>query len=350
MQVGGGPTGKSLGRFKSVHASTPKELEQVLATLFTRPVISFEKADGPFQATINICELANIGINYATYSVGLRTDYPPLNCFLQAFPISGASECAVGNSSGPYRPMDRVLISPGQKQFVRFGNGFQRLVLKLRPEPLAQKLMAFTGAAVTRDLQVNSDQDPTDHLRQKLREHLESLIGALTASPALPPLMLDELEQVVMVTFLCGNRHNYSHLLDGEPLGVAPWQVKRAEDFIDAHWQQAIKIEDIAVATGSSARSIFRAFKQSRGYSPMEFVKQVRLRHAKRMLSSTENHTTVTDVAFACGFGDVSRFSREYRQGFGERPSDALNRSKCRVSVGVSSNRQGAGGRQGQEF
>jgi AraC-like DNA-binding protein len=117
-------------------------------------------------------------------------------------------------------------------------------------------------------------------------------------------------------------------LLARQPPSIAPWQVRRVEDYIAANWDQPIGVEDLAAASGASVRSIFRTFKQCRGYSPMEFVKQVRLRRAHEMLSCGDAAISVTDAAFACGFGDLSRFSKDYRARFGALPSETLNRSK----------------------
>jgi transcriptional regulator GlxA family with amidase domain len=117
-------------------------------------------------------------------------------------------------------------------------------------------------------------------------------------------------------------------LLDREPMGTGPWQVRKAEDYIEAHWDQPITIEALAVATGASARSIFHFFKASRGYSPMVFVKQVRLRHARRMLAMPNETTSVMSVAFDCGFTNLGHFAKGYGNCFGELPSQTLNRTK----------------------
>jgi transcriptional regulator GlxA family with amidase domain len=136
------------------------------------------------------------------------------------------------------------------------------------------------------------------------------------------------LEQAVIVSFLCANRHGESHLLDREPMGTAPWQVRRAEEYIEAHWDQPITVEALAVATGASARSIFHFFKASRGCGPMVFVKQVRLRHARRMLMMPDKTTSVTSVAFDCGFANLGHFAKDYGKCFGELPSKTLNRTR----------------------
>jgi len=112
------------------------------------------------------------------------------------------------------------------------------------------------------------------------------------------------------------------------PPPMPPWQVRRAEQFIEANWDQPITIEAVVAATNVSARSLFSAFKTGRGYSPMDFVKRVRLGRAWRKLSRPDAGTSVSAVAFECGFGDPGHFAVDYRHHFGERPSETLRRGR----------------------
>jgi transcriptional regulator GlxA family with amidase domain len=143
-----------------------------------------------------------------------------------------------------------------------------------------------------------------------------------------PSLVLAELEQVMLVAFLSGTDHNYSHLLNGSPCNSSPWQVHRLEEYMEANWDQPVSIEALAVVADTSARSIFRSFKKFRGYSPMNFLKQVRLRHAREMLTKPVSDTSVTRVSFACGFGNMGHFAKYYFAVFGETPSATLNQAK----------------------
>jgi transcriptional regulator GlxA family with amidase domain len=115
-----------------------------------------------------------------------------------------------------------------------------------------------------------------------------------------------------------------------EPLTT--WQVRRAEAYIEAHWNEPITIASLACATAASARSIFYHFKNSRGQSPMSFVKQVRLEHAREMLETSGISRSVTAIAVDCGFGNLGHFAGDYFKRFGERPSETLKRSKYEVA------------------
>ena len=65
--------------------------------------------------------------------------------------------------------------------------------------------------------------------------------------------------------------------------------------------------------TNVSARSLFSAFKAGRGYSPMDFVKRVRLSRARQKLSGPDAETSVTGIAYECGFGNPGHFAIDYR-------------------------------------
>jgi transcriptional regulator GlxA family with amidase domain len=139
---------------------------------------------------------------------------------------------------------------------------------------------------------------------------------------------LQEFEQLLIVSFLTANRHNFSDQLKREQRSSAPWQVRLVEEYIDANWNRPITVETLSAASQASARSIFKAFKEARGYSPMAFVKSVRLNHARRMLQSPEGPISVVAVAYSCGFLNPGHFARDYRLAFGELPSATLSRAK----------------------
>jgi transcriptional regulator GlxA family with amidase domain len=60
----------------------------------------------------------------------------------------------------------------------------------------------------------------------------------------------------------------------------------------------------------------------------MAFAKITRLRRARDMLASGNPDTSVTAVAYACGFATMGHFAKEYRQTFGELPSRTIARSR----------------------
>jgi transcriptional regulator GlxA family with amidase domain len=133
---------------------------------------------------------------------------------------------------------------------------------------------------------------------------------------------------MMLAAFLSGAAHNYSYLLDAPPPGLAPRQVWLAESFIEAHWDEPLTIDSLAAVVGVGARSIFKAFKDYRGYSPMAFVKDIRLQRAREMFILARPGDSVTAVAYRCGFQNHGHFARAYRSRFGESPSATLARTR----------------------
>jgi transcriptional regulator GlxA family with amidase domain len=166
---------------------------------------------------------------------------------------------------------------------------------------------------------------------QRLRRLLEFMVSELDRDEErLPAAALAEFEQMLLLTFLAANPHNFSHVLEREQPRPAPWQVRRVEEYINANWNRPITVEALAAAAGASTRSVFKAFKDARNCSPMAFVKSIRLQHAREMLQRPEATTTVVSTAFACGFLNPGHFARDYRLAYGELPSVTLAASKHR--------------------
>jgi len=107
---------------------------------------------------------------------------------------------------------------------------------------------------------------------------------------------------------------------------LAAPQVKRVEEWIDAHYANAITIVDLAVVAGISVRSLQAAFRRLRQCTPMEALVRRRLEAARDALREPE--ATVTQVATDCGFFHFSRFALKYYRAFGETPSKTMARAR----------------------
>jgi AraC-like DNA-binding protein len=103
-------------------------------------------------------------------------------------------------------------------------------------------------------------------------------------------------------------------------------QVRKAEEWIDAHLGEPISVEEVAAAVGVGVRSLQMTFKRVRGYSPLAFVTHRRLEAARLMLLHADQKATVTAIATMFGFFELGRFAQRYRQRFGENPSVTLAR------------------------
>jgi transcriptional regulator GlxA family with amidase domain len=79
--------------------------------------------------------------------------------------------------------------------------------------------------------------------------------------------------------------------------------------------------EEMARFARLSTRQLDRLFDKHLGKSFLETYRQVRLEHAKRLL--TQSALTISEIAFATGFSNSSHFSRSYKTAYGITPSQA---------------------------
>lgn len=106
---------------------------------------------------------------------------------------------------------------------------------------------------------------------------------------------------------------------------AVPYYVRRAVNFIQAHYEQDLTLARIAAASAVSVRALHRGFLKFRDQTPMEYLRSVRLDKARQKLRETHStSSTVTIVAEACGFRHLGRFSRVYAARFGELPSETV--------------------------
>lgn len=100
--------------------------------------------------------------------------------------------------------------------------------------------------------------------------------------------------------------------------------LERARLYIDRHLEQDdLSPARIAAAIGISARYLGQLFA-SVGETPMGYVSRRRLQRCRERLErETWRPGLITDMAFACGFANISSFNRAFREAFGMTPRQA---------------------------
>jgi transcriptional regulator GlxA family with amidase domain len=101
--------------------------------------------------------------------------------------------------------------------------------------------------------------------------------------------------------------------------GLPPRALRRVREFIEAHLEENISIQVLASIAGLSMYHFARAFKQSEGMTPHEYVIQCRVQRAKDLLAETD--LPLSEIALASGFSDQSHCARRFREHVGVTPS-----------------------------
>lgn len=137
-----------------------------------------------------------------------------------------------------------------------------------------------------------------------------------------------ELETLLASMLLQQIPNNYSDLLSKESEARPSVACKQAANFLKKHACEDIRLEDVVGASGMARTSLYTEFKKHYGVTPMEYLRQERLRLAHDILLTAKSTSVfVATVAIDCGFNHFSRFSSYYKNQYGELPSETRARN-----------------------
>jgi AraC-like DNA-binding protein len=238
----------------------------------------------------------------------------------------GVKETALNGRTFAYGP-GQLTIVPVELPVVGHitqaspGEPFLAFVLRLRPEKIATLLAEATpvttapraAGAAPRGIAV-SDASPA------LLDAIGRLL-ALLGAPDDAAVLAAGVEREILWRLLTG-----PHGPTVRQVGLADSQLAylaRAIHRIRSHYDQTLRIEDLAALAAMSVTSFHRHFRALTSMTPIQFQKQIRLHEARTRLLAEPGD--IAGAGFAVGYDSPSQFSREYRRMFGAPPSrDAL--------------------------
>ena len=103
-------------------------------------------------------------------------------------------------------------------------------------------------------------------------------------------------------------------------------RLKNVLTYIRNSFGEAVTLADLAAVAGMSPKYFCRAFSGFTGRTPIEYLNFYRIEYAGERLTLTDE--PVTEIAFACGFDDMSYFSKTFKKYKGISPSDYRKAAK----------------------
>ena len=109
------------------------------------------------------------------------------------------------------------------------------------------------------------------------------------------------------------------HLNHSERKLVPYQELSTPIDYIQEHFASHLSVEELASACNLSVSALERRFKKHLKKTPRQYITEVKLEHARRLLMETEK--SIGAIALETGFADHSHFTRTFSKHFGEAPS-----------------------------
>ena len=121
------------------------------------------------------------------------------------------------------------------------------------------------------------------------------------------------------------------HSVEANVHSMARSRSKVLREALAVIWDRAdepVTVQEIQSETGASIRTLRYVFEEQYGMSPKRFLQVYRLTEVRKLLrGGGPNAKTISDAANAWGFWHMGQFARDYRQQFGELPSETLKRT-----------------------
>ena len=276
-------------------------------------------------------------LNYVQYgpSVEIQPGYLK-DFYLLQIPLSGGADIRCGGQQMRADVRIASLPSPTESLTMRWADRSPHLILKLSRTAMQTQLEQLAQQAVGQplvfDLAVPLDTPalrPMLGFLRYLRETLEQDDG-FADSP-----LAAQAESYLMSSLLLCAPHNHGAVLhDGPRRALMPRTVRRAQEYIEARLDVPVSLAELCDHVGASARALQTAFRAHCGQSPMEFLRHARLdriRSELRAAAPQDTHTLpIAQLAARYGFLHAGRFAADYRQRFGESPSQTLRTLQTR--------------------
>jgi AraC family transcriptional regulator len=100
---------------------------------------------------------------------------------------------------------------------------------------------------------------------------------------------------------------------------LPPWRLRRIAEYVEARLDGDIRIHALASLVGLSEGHLQRAFRLTTGRSPLQFINEMRISRAMKILSETA--LPVSSIALEVGFVSPSHFARVFRAVTGVGPA-----------------------------
>lgn len=106
-------------------------------------------------------------------------------------------------------------------------------------------------------------------------------------------------------------------------------RVRQVEEYIDKNYKQEIRLKTLSDIAGMTPAAFSRFFRTRTGKTVSDYMIDIRLGHAARLLVDTP--TSVAEICYACGFNNISNFNRIFKKKKGCSPTafrDNYHKSK----------------------
>ncbi len=310
----------------------PEEARTFLRTKEFRFDIS-RRVARQLDLRINGIYLPGVYVGYIQYGAPaeIRTNAAHGDYWVQ-LPLQKQIEFGVAGRRIVCGPECAAVSSPTHELVIRTEGIGARLNVKVTAACLTRHLAGLLGEEPAAPLELAPTMDLTASYGRSLARHVRLAVMDFqrTGWMTWDANVVNTFEEFIVCRLLLSHPNNYREILGRRERAFTPRNLRRSLEYMHANLAAPITIADIAEASGVAGRTLFQHFRDFRGTSPIQYLREARLAKARDTLMRPQADEGVAVIARACGFSHLGRFASDYRSRFGESPSETLRKSRRR--------------------
>jgi AraC-like DNA-binding protein len=309
------------------------ELEHARQYIARSVLVEHKLAYLPRERSLNFhhrqAKLDRVSINSMEYGAGVMVTAPPLGFYLLQFTLNGVCEIWQDKVHTILPAGSVAIVNPFRPYRKAWHAGTRQLFFRIDRHLIEQEFRVWTGVnqagPIEFDLLPISDITKIGTLVRYVRMLCDDLNDE--SSGLSHPHVCDRMASGLASILLASMPHNGTLAVEPAVSSVAPFYVRRVEQFIERHARDPVALEDLTRVAGVSTRALQTGFRRFRNTTPMGYLRAVRLELARTELArGGQRGRSVAAIANALEFGHIGRFARDYKARFGELPSRTLRR------------------------
>ena len=318
-----------LDEYEVLHSRDLDEVRERVASFYCPHSLNLKSARSRLDTRYHRVSFGYMSFNYLSYGADVSVVPGEFKDFYMVeIPLSGSACINYGKNSVRSEASTGAVVSSIQPVSSEWSGDAKRLMVQIDRDFMERYAISILGHPLKSPLDFKLELDLSSGIGCGLQSYVEHITQQLNEDNYFDKyhLVRRQVVRTILTMLLNGQSNNYSEEIKAVEMPGAPKQIQRAYDYIMAHYDKDISVDDIVKVSGVSARSLFAGFKRYKGVSPMMALKTRRLQAVHDELKLLGVGETITQIAYKWGFSHMGNFAKDYKMMFGELPSETIQK------------------------